>query len=292
MKFPWLSMSLLCLSAGSVQAFAFPEFGRPLAPSPEFAPEAAAEYDFSGIVALSNCSGSLVRFDDSLDTDKAMVLSNGHCTGTINPGSVVINQAATRSFDLLSTQASKLGSIRAEKLLYATMTKTDMSLYQTKETYLEIKTKYAIEALSLSRETPAVGTEIEVLSGYWKRGYACQIEKIVDTLLEGKWTFQDSLRYSPTGCNTIGGTSGSPVLAAGTRTVVAVNNTGNDAGRKCEVNNPCEVDADGTTIYKKGWSYAQQTYWLYSCRNASGILDFRLESCLLPKPAVLTDAVM
>ncbi len=289
MKSTMLSLSLFWILASTASAFTLPDFQRPLPPAPEFAPQESLIYNFEGIVALSNCSGSLVRFDDSLDTDKAMVLSNGHCTGMINPDVVIVNQTVSRSFDVLDSEAKKIGTIRGEKILYATMTKTDMALYQVKETYQDILSKYNIPALILSRDIPLVGGAIEVLSGYWKRGYACQIETIVDTLLEGKWTFKSSLRYSSPGCETIGGTSGSPVLAAGTRTVVAVNNTGNDGGRKCEVNNPCEVDQDGTIVYKKGFSYAQQTFWIYSCRNDLGQIDLLTEGCLLPKPRGLSE---
>ncbi|HYX34768.1 MAG TPA: trypsin-like peptidase domain-containing protein, partial [Oligoflexus sp.] len=257
-------------------------FGLPIPQSPEFSQTFTADYDFEGIVALSNCSGSLVRFDDSQDTDKALVLSNGHCTGMIDPGRVVLNQSNSRSFDVLGAQANKLGTVRAEKILYATMTKTDMSLYQVRETYLDVRTKYKVDALTLSRKSPDVGHDIEILSGYWKRGYSCAVAAIANTLKEGKWSFEDAIRFTST-CNTIGGTSGAPVLATGTRTVVAVNNTGNTSGGKCGVNNPCEVNEDGSIVYQKGYSYAQQTYWLYSCRNEQGQLDLTVDGCQLPR---------
>jgi len=280
-----LSVPFAIVSIGSAQAITFPEFGRALPKAPEFAAELAATYDFEGIVALSNCSGSLVRFEDSKDSDPAMVLSNGHCVSMLNPGVVLSNQSASRTFTVLSTTATKLGTVTANRLLYATMTKTDMSLYQLKETYQDILNKYDTKALTLASSEPAVSTEIEVISGYWKRGYSCQVDGIATTLKEGEWTFSSSVRYSRPGCEVIGGTSGSPVVAKGTRTVVAVNNTINESGRKCELNNPCEVDAAGKITYQKGLGYAQQIYWLYSCRNSQGTLDLTTQGCLLPKPA-------
>jgi len=243
-----------------------------------------ATYDFKGIVALSNCSGSLVRFDDSLDTDSALVLTNGHCVRLFEPGVVLVNQAATRTFDVLSETATKLGTVRSKRLLFATMTKTDMALYQLQETYADILNKFKIEALTLSREMPATGTPIEVISGYWKRGYSCEVENIAFQVKEGKWLFEESVRYSRPGCEVIGGTSGSPVVEAGTRTVVAVNNSINERGTRCELNNPCELDPAGNVIFQKGFGYAQQTYWVYSCRNAEGDLDLNVDGCLLPKP--------
>ncbi|WP_176736765.1 trypsin-like peptidase domain-containing protein [Oligoflexus tunisiensis] len=274
--FAWYSLS--------AEAITFPEFGKPLPDAPEFAAEAfAAAYDFEGIVALSNCSGSLVRFEDSLDSDQAMVLSNGHCVSMIQPGKVINNQSASRSFDVLSSTGSRLGRVTATKLLYATMTKTDMSLYLLKETYQEILNKYETQALTLASGEPSVGTDIEVISGYWKRGYSCQVEAIVDTLKEGNWTFSRSVRYSRPGCEVIGGTSGSPVIEKGSRMVLAVNNTINESGRECTVNNPCEVDKDGNITYQKGVGYAQQTHWIYSCRDADRNVDLTVPGCQLPR---------
>jgi V8-like Glu-specific endopeptidase len=282
MKSLLLSIPCLLASFSSLHADSLPEFGLPIPKSLEFAENLTADYNFEGILGLSNCSGSLVRFDDSQDTDKAMVLSNGHCTGMIEPGRIVFNQQNSRSFDVLGAKANKLGTVRAEKILYATMTKTDMSLYQLRETYADIRAKFNIEALTFSREAPDLGTDIEVISGYWKRGYSCAVAAVAPVLKEGKWSFEDAIRYTSS-CDVVGGTSGSPVLAAGTRTVVAVNNTGNTSGRKCEVNNPCEVNKDGTVIYQKGYSYAQQTFWIYSCRNELGQVDVKVPGCLLPR---------
>lgn len=241
------------------------------------------EYDFRGILDLSNCSGSIVRFDDSKDSDRAMVLSNGHCVDMLNPGVVIFNKTTRKSFGVLSQDAKKLGTVSADKILYATMTKTDASLFLLKETFQNIEEKFGFKALTLSRQAPSVGTDIEIISGYWKRGYACKIETYVHTLKESNWTFVDSIRYSRPGCNTIGGTSGSPVIEAGTRNVIAVNNTGNESGKMCEMNNPCEVSEDGTKIAQKGYSYGQQTYWFYTCRNDSGALDLNVPGCMLPK---------
>ena len=46
------------------------------APTATAAPSAI---DFSGTVALSNCSGSLVKLADAPTSGPALVLTNGHC---------------------------------------------------------------------------------------------------------------------------------------------------------------------------------------------------------------------
>jgi hypothetical protein len=282
MKLSILAAVAFAVGSQNAVAFEFPIFGN-FSPTEEDLSDVGINYDYRGIVALSNCSGSIVRFETSQSSDRAMVLSNGHCVGMLKPGVVIVGQASTKTFGVLSQDAKILGRVNAQKILYATMTSTDVSLFELKETYGEIEQKYGFGALTMSAQPPAVGTSIEILSGYWKRGYSCQIETYVKTLKEADWTFVDSLRYSRPGCETIGGTSGSPVVEAGTRTVIAVNNTGNESGKMCEMNNPCEVGEDGTKAAYKGYSYAQQTYWFYSCLNGDGKLDLQRAGCLLPK---------
>ena len=204
------------------------------------------DYDFSGIVALDNCSGSLVRFTQSADTDHAMVLTNGHCveSGFPSAGEVIYRQDSSRNFRLLKSDGSEAGNITATQIIYATMTNTDMALYRTQETYSEIQSKFGIAALQLAATHPLAGVGIEVISGYWGRGFTCAIETFVNQLKEDQWTWVDSMRYSRPGCETYGGTSGSPVLAAGSRVVIGINNTGNESSLECTVNNPCEVDRE------------------------------------------------
>lgn len=242
-----------------------------------------ANYDFEGIVGLSNCSGSLVRFEHSTDTDKAMVLTNGHCLefGFPKPGTFVYGRASSRTFSLLNPRGQSVGQATARKIMYSTMTGTDMTLYELRETFGEIYTRFNIRPLTMSSQHPSVNDPIEVISGYWKRGFTCAIEKFVHQLREDSYTNTDSIRYSRPGCETYGGTSGSPVILAGSRTVIGVNNTGNEDGQKCSMNNPCEIDEKGNISYQQGYSYGQQTYWVYSCLNSNKELDLNTPGCML-----------
>lgn len=249
----------------------------------EFPQSFSEEYNFAGIVALSNCSGSLVKFETSKDTDFAMVLTNGHCiSGMIPYGQVIVHEPSSRTFRLLNSSGQALGQIRASEILYATMTKTDMAIYKLRSTYAEIKTQYNIEALTLSSQHQTLGENIEVISGYWRRGYRCSVEANIYQLKEGDWIWEDSIRYSRPGCEVIGGTSGSPIVAAGTRTIIGINNTGNEDGRRCTINNPCEIDENGNVTYTQGYSYGQQTFWIYSCLNEQNELELTKPDCALP----------
>ncbi|MER6252081.1 serine protease [Streptomyces sp. NPDC001584] len=278
-----LLLSLLLLGAAVTPAVAAPT-------APATAPPAASEatavaVNFAGTVALSNCSGSVVRAPGSQPNDLALVLSNGHCleSGFPAAGEVIKDRPSSRSFSLLNSAGSKVGTLRASKIAYATMTDTDISIYQLTRTYAQIQSQYGITALTLDGARPAQGSAIKVVSGYWKRIYTCNVDGFAYRLKEGAWTWKDSVRYT-SACNTIGGTSGSPVVDTATGKVVAVNNTGNEDGARCTDNNPCEVDQNGNVTVRQGINYAQQTYIVVPCIAPGNKIDLNRPGCVLPKP--------
>ncbi|MFB4317070.1 trypsin-like serine peptidase [Actinomadura sp. 21ATH] len=267
----------LLTAAGTAQA-------APAAPAAA-PPAAAAKVDFAGIVALDNCSGSLVRGPRSAGADPALVLTNGHCleTGMPKAGEVIVDRPSTRTFTLLDRTGRKnLGTLKATRIEYATMTDTDVAVYRLTDTYAKIRSRYRTDALKLSPAHPRAGTPISVVSGYWKKIYSCKIDGFVHRMREADWTWKDSIRYGP-GCDTIGGTSGSPILDDRSRHVVGVNNTGNEAGGRCTLNNPCEIDENGRVTVRKGVNYGQQTYTLARClgRGSDVVLGGK---CALPRP--------
>ncbi|GGY76509.1 serine protease [Streptomyces nitrosporeus] len=308
MKTPLIGavLSVLLLGAGAAPAVAEPhavvaarssagtaaDVGKAAAPgTPQGAGPATADrasvraVGFAGTVALSNCSGSVVRVPSSQPGDPALVLSNGHCleTGFPGPGEVVLDRASTRSFTLLNAAGRGVGTLRADRIAYGTMTDTDVSLYRLTRTYAQIESSYGIKALELDASRPVQGTAITVASGYWKRLYSCSVDGFAYRLQEGAWTWKDSVRYTPD-CQTIGGTSGSPVIDDATGKVVAVNNTGNEDGQRCTDNNPCEVDENGVVTVRAGINYAQQTYGIVPCVGPGSRIDLGRAGCALPRP--------
>lgn len=278
MKFRTVLASAAALAAAAVSVV--------VAQTAAAAPAAkVADVNFAGTVALSNCSGSVVKLTTSAPDDPALVLSNGHCLeeGFPSAGEVITNQPSGRSFTLLDATANGVGTLHATKIVYATMTGTDVSLYQLDQTYAEIQQQYGIDALTLSDQHPAAGTAITVVSGYWQQTYSCSIDGFVYELHEGDWVFTDSIRYTPE-CETIGGTSGSPIEDSATGTVVGINNTGNEDGGQCTINNPCEVDEAGNVTVHQGTNYGQETYLFYGCITAGSEIDLNQATCRLAKP--------
>ena len=242
-------------------------------------------YDFEGIVKLSNCSGSVVRFKGQPTTDQALVLTNGHCLGGrfMKPGEVIEDRFVQRRMRIFNKERRSF-SYWSERIVYATMTGTDAALYRLKKTYDDIQAEIGVTPFILSDTRPLDQTDIDIVSGYWSRGYSCFINGFAFKLLEAGWIFRDSIRYSDSGCEIIGGTSGSPVIERGTRSVIGVNNTKNENGRECTMNNPCEVSETGEQEVRYGTGYGQQTYLFYSCLTPDYQIDLSVEGCQLARP--------
>ncbi|NDG85263.1 MAG: serine protease [Proteobacteria bacterium] len=246
-----------------------------------------ASYDFRGIVKLSNCSGSLIRFQGAKDADPGLVLTNGHCVSSGGGGMMPANRfmahvASRRTFQFLDANgAVKPGQVAATELVYGTITWNDVAIYSLEKSYAEIRKAFGIEALIVDSNHPKAGDGIDILSGYWQRGYSCSIDRFVYELHEAEYVSRDSMRYSKGGCETIHGTSGSPILNARTRAIVGINSTGNDDGERCTMDNPCEVSENGQVYFEKGRSYGDQTWVFYTCLNPAGKIDVSVPGCKL-----------
>lgn len=247
----------------------------------------ATGYDFEGIVGLSNCSGSLIILNGMPTSAKAIVMTNGHCiqrpgTRFMKAGEVLVNYPTERSMKIFK-KLEVTHPIRSTRILYATMTETDVAYYELDQSYDEIKDAYDVSPLELDTRRSNAGTQIEILSGYWKEAWSCAIDAHIFQIKEHIWTWNDSIRYT-SACNTKGGTSGSPLIEKNSRLVIGVNNTGNDeAGRECDLNKPCEIDENGNVRSQRGAHYGQQTYPLYTCLRPDFQIDLTLPGCELPK---------
>src|SRR5881397_4017428 len=115
MKKPLLAVlsALVITGAGMAPAVAAPLLdGAATKTTTKTATPTIKAVNFAGTVALSNCSGSVIRFPNSADTDPALVMTNGHCleTGFPEPGEVIVDQASSRTFSLLNASATKVGT--------------------------------------------------------------------------------------------------------------------------------------------------------------------------------------
>ncbi|WP_326565255.1 trypsin-like serine protease [Amycolatopsis rhabdoformis] len=237
-----------------------------------------------GAVNLGSCAGSLVRKADSRPDDPALLLTNGHCIAGDHPavGSAVTDRAEARDLAVLSASGAVKTALHTTKLLYATMTGTDVALYQVDKTYAQLAGAGA-KVFELATREPQQADQIDVLSGTHRKAWACAVANIVPELREGGYTQHQAIQYSED-CVPGSGDSGSPVLDPRTGQVVGIHNTSNGLGGVCTVDNPCEVDQDGKVTVHMGRSYGQQTAGIPACLGAGSTVDLSLAGCGLTKP--------
>jgi hypothetical protein len=258
--------------------------GTPVAARVTFGPgdPRAPAQSFDGIAVLDNCSASVVRWPSSRPRDRALVLTNGHCHADMGAREVAVDRASRRAVTLLDGDASDRVRLHTRRLVYATMFRTDVALYALRVSYRALRIRYGVSPLTVAAEPARDASRLAVVSGYWRQTYRCDLHGFVHRVHEDRFDWWASLRYSDDGCHIIDGTSGSPVVHPGGRRVLGVNNTYNEDGRRCTLNNPCEENRAGRISVHPGRGYAQQTWWLTTCLRPDRTLDLDKPGCRLP----------
>ncbi|MGW4485045.1 trypsin-like serine protease [Amycolatopsis sp. NPDC004368] len=237
-----------------------------------------------GAVNLGSCAGSLVRKAGARPDDPGLLLTNGHCIAGDHPavGSAVTDRAEARDVAVLTAAGTVKTSLHTTKLLYATMTGTDIALYQVDKTYAQLAVAGA-KVFELATHEPQQADQIDVLSGTHRKAWSCAVANIIPELREGGYTQQHAIQYNEA-CLPSSGDSGSPVLDPHTGQVVGIHNTSNDLGGVCTASNPCEVDDRGVVTVHMGRAYGQQTAGIPACLTAGSTVDLSLAGCGLTKP--------
>lgn len=244
--------------------------------------QAANPYQtFDSTVSIYNCSASVIKLPGSRDTDRALVMTNGHCIEPVfdrylRRGEVVTNHSLNRLSNPYFKDISFYGGNTPRELtnaqltdvVYATMDNTDLAILRTNKTYGQLKSS-GVKVRPLSTGHPNIGTSIHIPSTYWNKSYSCKIDGFAHELHEGDWVWRDAMRYTASGCQVQPGSSGSPVVNSATGAIIGVNNTYVEGGTQCTLSNACEVDYSGNRkmIPKRG--YATQTYYISTCFNGS-----------------------
>ncbi len=247
---------------------------------------AAFAANLAGTVKFTNLSGFLFTAEGMSEDRKALIMSNGHGLDPLGlnilaAGEVRVDQPMSRKVKIYNGEGRVL-VIHTQRLLYATLTSTDMAVYELGVTYKYLRERYGITPLTLAPEGPTAGLNVTIASAYKGRTYDCTVEAVLPGLREGGRSFIGSLRMAE-GCGTVNGTSGSPMIDNATGLVVGISNTLNSRGGLCGVNNPCEVDAEGRVSAIRGRRYGQQTALLLACFDENFALQLDRPGCALPR---------
>jgi hypothetical protein len=215
-----------------------------------------------GAVELYGCVGSVVRTPASRPKDPALMLTNGHCVQGQRPapGTALVDQPTDREVPIADRQGYPQATARANRLVYATMTGTDIALYRIDKTYTQLAAQGA-KVFQLTTK-PRNTSTVDVLTSPYRQ--TCKVEAVVPHVREGGYQQDNSLRYAEADDCWLGpGNSGGALLDGDT--VVGIHNTTNRDGQRCTEDNPCEVGRDGRITIRKGRSYAQQVNDIPAC---------------------------
>jgi hypothetical protein len=280
MKFAVILLSLLATQA----------FAKPMNQQMKFDGVAAVVSDevFEGIVKIDGCSASVVKFKGQDPKSLAMVMTNDHCLDDQAYKTYTFNRPYAKAVKIYDKKKQFIArALTSTRIIYATQTHTDMALMEIPISYAELESKFGVRAFELSNNLANVGDEVLVITGYFGKAIDCSIDGFVYKIVESTWFWKNSYRY--VNCDTGHGTSGSPIVLKGTREIVGINNTGNDEGKKCTLNNPCEVNETGVITATKGAHYGQQINDVYSCLDRNMKFDIKIPSCELFGGAAFTD---
>lgn len=274
-----MSMKLIFISVLATLSFAAGARGisSPMPASPE---------ELHNLASTDGCSAGLVNIGRS-HSAQAVVVTNGHCIERdLKANMVLLNLPSTKSFSIFKANGSKV-SVKATRLLYATLMDTDIAFYELRETNAQLAA-LGLKAFPIYSGQAPLGSSVRVTSGYWKETQRCTIERRIHKILEGfgadtshPSVATDAFALSSS-CNIRGGYSGTPIIDEATETIIAMAFTGAEGSIACIESSPCEIDESGTMTYRRGLSYAARVDQIDNCL-VDGEFNLALPTCSLYK---------
>lgn len=226
----------------------------------------------------------------------ALVLTAGHCAGSFGANDVLVDRAPANDkwqFTpgyFIDTQPQP--SYPVQRIVYATMKQGDWAILQLGATYGELARR-GVKPILLRETGGAPDSDIELThipsdgvpeNERFLRLSTCRTGT-TQAVFEGgdPWYWPEAM---PNDCAGVaGGSSGSPVFLAGTRTLVGVLNTTVGEGLiGCGLNRPCELrdtdtphpaagTAPPTAWSREGASYANPVDRIAAALRPDGSLD-------------------
>jgi hypothetical protein len=253
-----------------------------------FSDEKPATMDeLNGMASLS-CSGGFIDIGRKAN-ERAVIITNGHCATSPMMGAnqAIVNVPYSRSGIQIADPEGRWLRMTPTKVLYATLTGTDLALIELKETNEELLNQ-GIRQFKVAAQSPALNTSIRITSGFWKKTQECELDRVVHKLIEGFGNSQPpsvatGVFAVTSGCKIYGGFSGTPVVDKETQEIVALAFTSAEGGADCAEQNPCEEDEQGVRKMVPGMSYMARVNDVAGCLKA-GNVDLTLATCQLYRP--------
>lgn len=254
----------------------------------------ATEEGNFGNAIVNSCSAGVIKLEAMSSSRKAIVATNGHClrlnrtmdreSSYLNPGETLTN-IETQAFlerTLIRIHApSGTVEVAAKRLIFATMTGTDISLFELNDSYDDLKEKYEIKPLIVSPKELAPKEAVQIQTGYYNRNFNCAFVRKVN-LREGPFHTNGALELTLE-CDIYPGVSGSPIVLRKSKMITGLANTHTSGeGEVCGFNNPCIILGSQVIEPNAGTSFGVSLVGLNSCYNSQiQQFDFARKSCRL-----------
>ena len=269
----------------------------PLALAPPLLNSGGANEAASGVAQLIGFGGTCTAFLVDLGPldQPATALTNGHCVGIFDATTVLEDVPVTDAqlrFRLFPDTLDAVVGVPVTEIAYASMRATDVAVLRLGATRQELDglTAYALGA------PPAPGDQVGVVgvpasgvaADQWfvRGGNTCTAGDEV-RVNEWEWLWDAAIASDCAGI--VGGSSGSPMFAAGdpTTAVGIVNTTtiGAGPGGSCYLGQPCEIGPAGVTEVPDR-TYAMPLGAWAACW--SPVFDVAAADCPAEQPPVVT----
>jgi hypothetical protein len=263
-----------------------------------------------------NCTSFLLQPPVScrlFSNQKAIMLTNGHCTKSLDPNGVqrkslkdqrelklgdpqkvLKNKTASainfKFGDFSGAKPEEIVNAKSAKILYATMMQQDLAVIELDTTYGQLESQgvrgYSLASSSIPQNITTVGRPIKGVPAneHFQRKASCHIEKKV-AIIEAEWSWPNSIA---TNCPAQSGASGSPMFNDRGE-VVGILNTGSTvpgpASSRCVTNSPCEVN-NGDAQFIEGKAYGSEVGSINNCFDGCTFNPLK-QTCSLPKESAL-----
>ncbi|MFN2107824.1 MAG: trypsin-like peptidase domain-containing protein [Candidatus Promineifilaceae bacterium] len=241
-------------------------------------------------LGAATCTAVLI--DTGAPQSPAVVLTAGHCAQPWSANDVNLDLPAENMqmvFNYFANTRQVQIAVPAARVLYSTMKGRDVALIELAATQEELAARDIVPfPLAAGQPDPAddglpvtvIGAPLAELpsdAAYLRREDCLASGQV--SVLENEWQFDDALRLD---CQDIyGGSSGSPVFAAGIDEILAIISTTSIGGQSpCRLNAPCEITPAGVSL-QHDTSYAAPVNGLSACFNDGGRLDLAQPDCPL-----------
>lgn len=163
----------------------------PLAPAGAAAPGSR----FTGTARLPGCSGAVVRWASALDSDPAVVITNGHCVRFpfLGARETLVDVKQYKRIELLDGAGKVATTVRGTRLAYAAMYRTDLAVYELRESYADLAAA-GVTPLTLATRGPARGDRVGIANTGYVGGRRC-IDSACEESKRGRVVMKREMNY-------------------------------------------------------------------------------------------------